>query len=77
MKFEKVQGNTGSLAVEKVVREASCIILMYDVCRQDTFQHATQNLYAQLKNTISESQFVMLIGNKMDQPETQRQVDFE
>ena len=52
---------------------------MYDVCSLESFKHATEQLYPLCKQdaVLDEKQFVMLVGNKMDVPEDQRQVDFD
>ena len=54
------------------------MLLMYDVSSKASFKHATQQIYPELSRATSvEHQFVMLIGNKMDVAESEREVDFE
>jgi GTPase SAR1 family protein len=59
------------------LKESVCVILLYDVTRQDTFHNATGRLLEETRRYVSDSwSFFMLIGNKMD-IEDARQVETE
>jgi GTPase SAR1 family protein len=59
------------------LKESVCVILLFDISRQESFQLATGRLLDEARNQIHETwSFIMLIGNKLDL-EDNRQVETE